>query len=211
MCFYRSWKCNSHPKVSEATIDPSRRYCYTCNIYRPERAHHCRFCRRCILKMDHHCPWVCNCVGLYNHKYFVLFAIYAWISCTTTAFGWMAWFDDLDSTYGWISLVITVSFAFMLSTFSWSHIYMVSVNMTTFELTQACYQSESLCSFKKIAHFSKSSPYYRSIFDNISSVLGENPLLWLLPVNSMNASMHKADEEAPLAHSDTEQILSNSI
>lgn len=43
----------------------------------------------CVVNMDHHCPWLCNCIGYANKKYFILFLTYAWLGCldiTLTAF-----------------------------------------------------------------------------------------------------------------------------
>ncbi|CAL8068097.1 unnamed protein product [Calicophoron daubneyi] len=55
--------------------------CTKCGMYRPPRAHHCRICHRCVRRMDHHCPWINNCVGEYNQKYFIMFLIYVAILC----------------------------------------------------------------------------------------------------------------------------------
>lgn len=58
------------------------RYCKMCDHYKPPRAHHCRKCKTCVLKLDHHCPWVANCVGYFNHGHFIRFLLWVDIACS---------------------------------------------------------------------------------------------------------------------------------
>ncbi|KAL1508882.1 hypothetical protein ABEB36_003704 [Hypothenemus hampei] len=55
--------------------------CMVCQGYKAPRAHHCRKCGRCVQKMDHHCPWINNCVGWGNHANFTYFLFFATIGC----------------------------------------------------------------------------------------------------------------------------------
>ncbi|KAJ1929516.1 palmitoyltransferase for Vac8p [Tieghemiomyces parasiticus] len=61
--------------------DGAQRYCRKCDGPKPDRAHHCSVCGACVLKMDHHCPWINNCVGHGNHKAFILFVFWGSLYC----------------------------------------------------------------------------------------------------------------------------------
>lgn len=67
--------------ISERKSDEALRYCITCLKFKPDRAHHCNYCEECILKCDHHCPWVGNCIGFYNYKFFICLINYSWVCC----------------------------------------------------------------------------------------------------------------------------------
>ncbi len=53
------------------------RVCNKCNAPKPLRAHHCSTCKRCLHSLDHHCPFVANCVALRNRRFFVQFLAWA--------------------------------------------------------------------------------------------------------------------------------------
>ena len=59
------------------------KWCSTCKFYRPPRyAHnvdqsfnelrssHCSVCDNCVQDFDHHCPWLGNCIGRRNYRFF---------------------------------------------------------------------------------------------------------------------------------------------
>eukprot|EP00042_Codosiga_hollandica_P026413 m.124760 g.124760 ORF g.124760 m.124760 type:complete len:205 (-) comp52187_c0_seq2:274-888(-) len=56
------------------------RICEKCNAPKPIRTHHCSTCRKCVLDMDHHCPFIASCVGRNNYRHFFLFVVYCWFA-----------------------------------------------------------------------------------------------------------------------------------
>lgn len=53
--------------------EDNRKFCSTCQIYRPSRTSHCSTCDNCVEVFDHHCPFVNNCIGKRNYRFFVSF------------------------------------------------------------------------------------------------------------------------------------------
>ncbi|KAF9126733.1 Palmitoyltransferase zdhhc15 [Mortierella sp. 14UC] len=103
----------SAPESPVATLsiskkDGSPRWCDLCQIVKPDRCHHCKECDQCVLRMDHHCPWVNSCIGYNNLKFFYLFIMYAsflaiWAICTTIPILITAYYRcEQDSLLAWI-------------------------------------------------------------------------------------------------------------
>lgn len=57
------------------------KYCDSCYVWRPARAAHCNKCGVCVSNMDHHCPWLSNCLGQRNYWYFFMFLTFAVSTC----------------------------------------------------------------------------------------------------------------------------------
>ncbi|EAQ89913.1 hypothetical protein CHGG_06532 [Chaetomium globosum CBS 148.51] len=67
------WALVKSSDPATAAMEVPTKYCKTCNVWRPPRAHHCRLCDNCVETQDHHCVWLNNCVGRRNYRYFFTF------------------------------------------------------------------------------------------------------------------------------------------
>ena len=57
------------------------RYCPYCNVWKPDRSHHCSEVGRCVMRMDHFCPWVGGVVAESSFRYFYQVVVYGTVYC----------------------------------------------------------------------------------------------------------------------------------
>jgi len=163
-----------------------RRHCKWCGKYKPDRCHHCRVCKTCVLKMDHHCPWIYNCVGFHNYKFFYLLLLYSGLDChfivftmaesvkqcvddPSTHFAIMVFTLFGESLAFFLAVLITMFFGF--------HNWLMIKAMTTIEFCEKNLPKKE--GDRKGGH--ESSMYDLGFIGNIKVILGENVLLWFFP------------------------------
>ncbi|CAH1420100.1 unnamed protein product [Lactuca virosa] len=155
-------------------------YCRYCRNGKPPRCHHCSVCQRCVLKMDHHCVWVVNCVGAHNYKFFLLFLLYTFLETTMDTIvllpNFMKFFKDAkghsnspsDLALTFLTFVLNLAFALSLLCFIIMHASLLSSNTTSVEV----YGKKGGVRWK----------YDLGRKKNFEQVFGTTKALWLFPL-----------------------------
>jgi len=168
--------------MHERKANGELRNCRRCWKYKPDRCHHCNVCGVCILKMDHHCPWIFNCVGYHNYKFFFLLLFYTMLDTQM-----MLWtmpesliraVDENAPFMQMFFLMFGLSLCFLMGTaltLFWAfHVWLMLQGMTTIEFCEKKGVAQNPANFESI--------YSIGLIGNMQNTLGQNPLAWLLPI-----------------------------
>ncbi|KAH3745574.1 S-acyltransferase 15 [Pelomyxa schiedti] len=183
--------CQTPPGFVDPSYTPEVQnkedFCEECNQAKPPRSRHCHVCNKCILGMDHHCPWVPQCIGKNNRKLFILFVMYSAmagvISCLSLItrlilhFTGFATLTNLWLILLYLAIVSGASQSLTLFCLFLHHFFMILFNLTSKELMALTNRS-----FRTPYGQKSDRPYDKGVRSNICEHFGDSRWQWFLPI-----------------------------
>ena len=148
-------------------------------IWKPIRAHHCSECNVWIFKMDHHCPWINNCVGIQNTKYFFLFTLYTGVGAIFSICIIITWFIMLlrDTNQNHATKP-----GYPIAFFLWILVLIESILFSFFTLELVGEQFELFQDNQTYVDDLKDlTGIPLTFFDSLKVWIGQDWMFWLLP------------------------------
>ncbi|XP_075018576.1 palmitoyltransferase ZDHHC15 isoform X6 [Calonectris borealis] len=186
---YYAYVCELCLVTLSNPVEKGVRFCDRCQLIKPDRCHHCSVCAICVLKMDHHCPWVNNCIGFSNYKFFLLFLAYSLLYClyiAATVFKYFIKYWTGELTNGrskfhvlFLLFVAVMFFVSLMFLFGY-HCWLVSRNRSTLEAFSA----------PVFQNGPDKNGFNLGFVKNLQQVFGEEKKLWLLPIASSQGDGH---------------------